>query len=98
MKTDRWTVCPKCTRNDEARADKMDAAVKAVYGEVTAEAYLDALKQAQEFRKTLDEPEETLREDFEIGIQDSEFSTSYRAHCDKCGFSHAFKFNEPVAQ
>ncbi len=40
--------------------------------------------------------EETLREDFEVGIYDGVFEILYTGVCQTCGFSHTFRHKEKV--
>jgi hypothetical protein len=61
--------------------------VKDSYGKVSAEEYLCLTKQ---FEKPV-EREQTLREDYELGIVENKFYVSYRASCTACKFSFTFK-------
>jgi hypothetical protein len=47
-------------------------------------------------------PDQTLREDYEIGIYEGEFYIRYKGHCQPgeryggCGFKHTFKHDEKI--
>jgi hypothetical protein len=93
MSADNWTTCPKCGGHgpDYDRADRLDREAAVAYGTISSEKYLVLLERAREFRESLGDPEQTLRENYELGINDKEFSISYRASCDNCKYE--FKFN-----
>ncbi len=57
-----------------------------------------------DYRKLLEQPRETLREDYEIGIYDGKFHIGYRGECcdlsghgfKGCGFKFTFEHEEEV--
>lgn len=92
MSADNWTVCPKCKVADEAKYEASQKEIAKAYGKVSAEEYL---KQVQAAPK-LPESHETLREDYEIGIYEGEFSVSYTGCCNICNFSFSFRQKKKV--
>lgn len=97
MSADNWAVCPQCKLRGQYEVCEKDASVAESYGKIPAEEYMQALRDAAEFRKDLDTKLDTLREDYGIGItEDGEFYVSYRGCCDKCGLLHEFKSKEKL--
>lgn len=94
MSADNWTICPQCAKeaNSEAQAKREKA--KESYGKVIAEEYLRYLREADAIAEF--DAEETLREDYSIGIRDGKLSVFYSAGYTKCGFDHTFKYTEEV--
>ncbi len=91
MSADNWTKCPKCCEEATKRKASAMAKAKQMYGKVDAEKFMAATESA---RRLPNIPgEDTLREDYEIGIDGSTggFSVSYAASCRKCGFRFVFK-------
>ncbi len=75
-------------RHKQDREDKL-AAAKLLYGKVGAEEYTAAIKAADAMPGV---PEETLREDYELGTNKSgKFTVGYWAHCEVCGFEFSYK-------
>jgi len=92
MSANNWTKCPKCEAKLIAeKAAKLDKARKS-YGKVTAEEYEGRMALAQSASRK--EPGDTLREDYEIGIDGSEFFVSYYASCHACGFKYQYKIRQ----
>ncbi len=94
MSADNWTYCPKCRAEHDTALKKEQKRVADLYGKVDVAAF-DAARAAL---KTLEDatPEQTLREDYEIGIYNGVFSINYGAGCE-CGFRYEFKHEVPVA-
>jgi len=93
MSSDTWTICPKCQdRIYSDRQKKLDA-VKKSYGKIASEKYIsdydDAVKPV--------EMENTLREDYEIGITDGVYTVSYGASCSRCDFRFSNNFEAVVS-
>ncbi len=96
MSADRWSLCPKCMKAaEQAKADLIKR-VETDYGKIAADEYLELVEQS---RQPLVQGSQawTMREDWEIGIYGDEFHVNYRASCEECGFSHAFKHTEKVS-
>lgn len=76
----------------------MDADAQKNYGIMKPADYLAAVKKAVEFRQSLETENRTLREDFELGVdEDGRFKVIFSAGCD-CGFLFQFKHEENVAR
>jgi len=95
MSADNWGVCPRCRVAHEqdllARAKEVDAA----YGKVAPTEYDGLRRQYAAFAET--RPEETFREDYEIGMNtDGTFSVDYHGRCETCGLKHVFKHTDRV--
>jgi len=79
------------------RKYKADAIAKAEksYGKVSVDEFQKAVKTANALP---DEPDNTLREDYSIGVDlDGMFYVSYACSCSKCGFKFEFKEEKQVA-
>jgi len=88
MSADNWAVCPKCKINGEAEHAKAIEAAETMYGKVSANEYLKLLEKSKQPAKL----DDTLREDYEIGIlSHGRFYASYGGSCEVCGFSYSFK-------
>lgn len=90
MSADNWTICPRCKKNAEAKAEKAQADLAKLYGKISAADFLarsNALKDAAK-----EQLEETFREDYQVGMkEDGTFKTDYRGGCTECKFSFVFK-------
>ncbi len=95
MSADNWRVCPRClkaARLDHAAAQRT---VNDAYGKVSFEKFEKFMKLKEKADKPFKEPDDTLREDYEIGINtDGEFYAIYSGRCETCGFSFTFKKTE----
>jgi len=61
------------------------------YGKIPAAEYAKMMAEANEEH----EPEETMREDYEIGVDElGEFEAYYRCSCERCGFEFRFTHKE----
>lgn len=93
MSADNWAICPKCRELAEHKKEVLGDKVSRAYGEVSPEEYLDLVKKLNEPI----EQDRTLREDYEIGIRKTaEFYVRYKAACGVCGFSYAYKYDQPI--
>ena len=90
MSADNWTICPRCKKTHEAERDARIIEAAEKYGKVSADEWVKLNDLASK-----EEPlEESLREDYGIGIDsDGHFEVSYRCSC-KCGFRFAYKFSQ----
>ncbi len=94
MSADNWTICPKCQAKHfdavTAKAKELDDK----YGKVTKAEY----KQLESDFAALNtgSPEETLREDYEIGVFAGEFSVSYSGYCRTCDLHVQYKYSFEV--
>jgi predicted Zn-ribbon and HTH transcriptional regulator len=99
MSADKWTQCPRCYVTNRSRANELDREASESYGNVSVEKFDELRRHAEYFRKSLTTDDNicfTLREDYEIGIRDGEFSVYYGASCQTCGFKFEFKHEEKV--
>ncbi len=98
MSADNWTQCPQCKKNNEAKADELDAKVHEAYGKRDPIEFMKLRDEALAFRNAIgrdDEYVSTLREDYQVGITDGEFSVSYGGRC-ICGFSFKYYYRCPA--
>lgn len=95
MSANNWTTCPKCLKKRDGAHRSLQADTKALYGKIPEELYT---QRVAEMKATLaEEMEESLREDWELGIgSDGGFFVHYRGQCDKCNFEHKFKHEEKL--
>lgn len=93
MSADNWDACPMCrAKAIEAKANMM-AEAQATYGNVSAETYEATMALARAMPDDVDE--ETLREDYSLGINDdATFQISYNAACNRCNYKFRFKHEE----
>jgi len=96
MSANNWTKCPKCeAKLSNKKAVTLDKARKC-YGKVSAEEFESRMGLAKAFSG--EALEDTLREDYELGIDGNTFSVSYRASCEECDFSFEFRESMDVSQ
>jgi len=91
VSADNWTVCPKCKQSALEAKSKAQQTADESYGKVTPAEWL-ALKAKADIDPAI---EDTLREDYGLGIRDGEFHVNYCASC-QCGFSFKYKYTKPV--
>lgn len=91
MSAKNWNKCPKCEMRATGKLAEMQKSAADAYGKVDLNKYIEMLREADSPIKI----GETLREDYELGIDGTAFMVSYRASCDKCGFE--FKYKTSVA-
>lgn len=85
MSADNWAICPKCKKDDDEKWKIHEERLATSYGKMPVDEYmkLRALKK--------EEPETTLREDYDIGLYDGSFYVDYSAKCSCCDFEFNFK-------
>lgn len=90
MSADNWTKCPKCMPLRLKERDK----IHQLYGRISEQEYSELLRKQQ---KTIEsEDDNTLREDYKIGIFDGVFTVSYFGYCSRCGFEKQFSHKEQI--
>ncbi len=90
--SDNLRRCPKCIKTAEAAKLAEKAAIDAVYGTIPVSEFLERLS---EYNKETD-VEDTLHEDYEIGMNpEGDFYLDYSCYCD-CGFAWGHKQSIPV--
>lgn len=94
MSADNWAICPKCEKMNNKKRQSLASQIKESYGQLSEN---EDLEMVEKF-KTPTMLEETLREDYKIGIWNNEFCTSYFASCDKCGFEHSFNHKAKIKE
>ena len=92
MSAKNWAICPKCGKTVEEIRENLRAEAKKAYGQIPEKRYLNMVTEAEAYIVI----EDTLRENYEIGIWNGEFFISYHGHCDKCGFVKKFETTEPI--
>lgn len=91
MSADRYSQCPKCVKGFVAEKEEKHRKSAEAYGKVTPGEWKKLVKEAE----SLDEPEETFRENWWLGMSPlGEFSIEYYGECTECGFSFSFKHEE----
>jgi hypothetical protein len=105
MSANNWTTCPRCYVTQVAArknlAENLLREAKASYGKVPHEEYHRLLLEADSARaaaeKLHDSFPETLREDYELGINDNDdFTVDYGATCTQCNWKFTFKHEQKV--
>lgn len=92
MSADNWAMCPKCKELADHKLEVLEDKVSKAYGQVSSEEYLALVKKIEQPIKL----EQTLREDYEIGILDEEFYVRYAGACTVCGFRYEYKHDEKL--
>jgi hypothetical protein len=92
MSANNWTVCPKCISVGQAKQAESLKTSEAAYGKVTSTEWAALLKSAE----TPLVIEDSLREDYEIGIRGRKFYVNYSGSCQTCGFTFNYKHEESV--
>jgi len=86
MSADNWTTCPGCT-NRIKNIEKL----KNGYGKLSEKEYLELREQMKKITE-----DDSLRENYEIGISDNKFSVSYHAYCEECGFKYTYSYEKKI--
>jgi hypothetical protein len=85
MSADNWTECPQCSKKKIELNKRLDD----LYGKISIDEYKKLLDQS----KSLDMiTSDTLREDYEQGINEGIYEVHYEAHCSVCGFTFKYDF------
>ncbi len=95
MSADNWAVCPNCRRNAESKYIQEEVLLEENYGKIPATEYAKLLTQhqANSVQKILGD--NTLREDYRIGIdKNGVFTVGYISCCDKCGLTWKYNHSE----
>lgn len=93
MSASNWAFCPRCMFRRRQVIEQEECRVDAMYGNVSvsdfdaARASLEALKK----HGVREEQDETLREDYEIWLDDGTLKIRYSAHCEACSLTFAVK-------
>ena len=90
MSADNWTDCPGC----QSKKFKQLEDLKKLYGKISVEEYSEKLSNIKEVED--ESTQETLREDYHIGIRNGKFTVTYRGSCELCGYVKVFKHEEQV--
>ena len=90
MSADTWRTCPKCVDEIMRDHERQVAAVRDLYGKIPADDYVRKIRDAE----CAPSIEETFREDYEIGLWDTELHVHYRGACTECDFSVEFEHVE----
>lgn len=76
MSADNWAVCPRCAKRELERVEKLEADVKAQYGQIPIEEWDELRQQAESARETYDKAFDhevhelrTFREDYEFFME-----------------------------
>lgn len=88
MSAKNWQICPECERLAQQKSARALTKANASYGKVSAEEYRVLCIKADAQPKL----EETLREDYQQGIHNGQYSVSYRGHCQECGFMFDYEY------
>lgn len=92
MSADNWAICPKCQKVEDDKHAKIVEKAETSYGKIPVDEYLNLLEKSRQPVKL----DFTLREDYEIGIQDNEFYVKYKSNCKVCGFSYEYKYDKRI--
>lgn len=92
MSADNWTQCHRCVAKAEEEQATLQQQVVSGYGTLPLPEF-DELRARAERPISLDN---SLREDYEIGIVEGEFYARYHGQCKNCGFNFEWKHDEKV--
>jgi hypothetical protein len=97
MSADNWTICPQCKKNAENNITKLQEKLKSSYGKISQTEYSNLLDSLKIEWETIDELEHTLREDWDLNMNDDgEVYIKYSCSCTECGFNYEFLHTENV--
>ena len=89
--TRNWTICPECRFKKETAATEARLEVEKLYGKVTFDEFSSLINNT--LNKKNEEQEKTLRENYEIGIDEfGSFSIDYQASCNECQFKYKYEY------
>lgn len=94
MSADRYSMCPKCAKNEENKRLAKEVEIESFYGKIPL----------QEFQKRLAKTaapvqlEETLREDYYLGLEGSVLEISYHCACRDCGFKFSISEKRSILE
>jgi hypothetical protein len=91
VSADRWTACPRCQADHDAEVTKARQAADAAYGTASIDEFDRLREKATAMAGPIDN---TLREDYDIGIDEGTFYVDFRAACVACDFRFAFKHQQ----
>lgn len=95
MSADNWAICPKCKKDKNNKIVSLRKEVEEKYGKLPLDEW-ESLKIANEKKMEL-ELEYTLREDYQIGVnEEGEFAVDYSASCNVCDFRFFFEHSEEI--
>jgi len=93
MSADNWAICPKCKKEHKVKREEALKQARALYGRIPLEQYEKQLQDALNIPIEIDE---SLREDYEIGVtRGGKFYVDYGCMCE-CGFKFSFKHEEVI--
>lgn len=89
MSANNWAVCPQCRHNLEVELESLKSSPLPIESEIIQ--ITDSLNEMS------DRHEGTLREDYEMGINETGlFYVYYNGACKLCGFIYSRKIKELV--
>lgn len=91
MSADNWTKCPNCKIKAQNQVRELESKLDTAYGKVSKEEYQTIVNQINSSSIKL---EDTLREDYEIGIHKDEFFINYVGYCQVCKWSYEYKYED----
>jgi len=92
MSADNWRICPVCVSNAKEERSKKCEKIMEEYGKIPRAEWKEKVDEAAEAEEKL---EETLREDYELGIQsDGKFFISFGCSCKVCGTMFSVRHEE----
>ena len=95
MSASNWSPCPRCLAEAIKRHESRERALKDAYGNIPAEEFSRRQAELGPVPAEATQPE-TLREDYEIGIDGGVFKVSYSGSCQECDFTHTFRHSETL--
>jgi len=94
MSADNWTQCDACIAIRDAELQNKKEKLNKKYGKIDMEEFLT--QHSKLARNLVGELDNSLREDYEIGIRGGEFRISYSANCSVCGFSYTYQIRKDI--
>jgi predicted nucleic-acid-binding Zn-ribbon protein len=90
MSADNWASCPKC----ENQKRKLEQELDDKYGVISREDYQELQAELDNLKNDGRYTKHNLGENWNIGIHEDKFNVSYKAVCDKCGYTYTFEHSE----
>lgn len=93
MGADNWSNCPKCKLTKEKEIEKAESKLTKDYGQISFETFQKRAEAIEGLKRKLAESTElnTVREDYEIGIDGQNFVVDFRSYCHNCDFAFTYK-------
>ena len=92
MSADNWSKCPNCSEIKRNKIDRLDKQISKGYGILEESSYVALQQTLNNLMQS--STDSTLREDYEIGMDNGLFYAIYDCSCSVCGWSWSEKIEK----